>query len=129
MNLHAYARPAIQSVNPDVLGQIIRADGTFDTLTDGTKVPGYADPVDGRFQVQPLSPRDLRHLEGQGLNTALIDYAVYVNGEVTGVDREEQTGGDLLVFNGRTWLVTAVLEAWSLTAGWTKVAVTKQVTP
>jgi len=36
-------------------------------------------------------------------------------------------GGDLITEpDGTVWLVTTELEAWSASAGWTKVAVTQQ---
>lgn len=126
MDLHALVRGAITTVNPDVVGSILPNAGTYTTEADGTQVPAYLDPVTPvPMQVQPLSSRDLRQLES--LNITDVDYAVYVNGPVTGVDRATGQGGDLLTFGGKVWLATAILEAWNLTAGWTKVAATEQL--
>jgi len=126
MNLHALVRGAINAVNPDSLGVIRRNAGTYSTAPDGTQVPDYLPDVpDVVMQVQPLSGRDLKQAEA--LNLTTLDLAVYVNGEVTGVDRTTARGGDLIYVHGAWWLVTAVLEAWSPTAGWTKAGVTKQV--
>lgn len=126
LNLHAIVRGAINSVNPDILGTVRRSAG-FTTNAQFEQVPAYAPDVPSVvMQPQPLSSRDLKTLDS--LNITEIDLAVYVNGEVTGVDREQQKGGDLLYFNGNWWLVVAVLEAWSgpVQAGWTKAGVVKQ---
>lgn len=127
MNLHAIVRGAINAVNPDTLGVIRRSTG-YGKDAAFKQVPTYAADVPNVvMQVQPLTARDLKTLDA--LNITDIDCAVYVNGEVTGVDRKAQKGGDLLQFNGSWWLVTAVLEAWAPSAGWTKAGVTKQLDP
>lgn len=127
MNLHAIVRGAINSVNPDLLGVVRRSTGWTKNAARA-QVPAYAaDVVDVPMQVQPLSPRDLKTLDA--LNITEIDCAVYVNGEVSGVDRKAQKGGDLLQFSGSWWLVVTVLEAWNPTAGWTKAGVVKQMDP
>lgn len=128
MNLHAAVRGAISAVNPDAVGVIRRNAGTYTTADDGTQVPAYLPDAPGVvMQVQPLSGRDLRFLDA--LNITTVDVAVYVNGEVTGVDRLTGKGGDLIQVNGAWWLVTAVLEAWNPSAGWTKAGCTKQMPP
>lgn len=130
MNLHNIVRGAISSVNPDILGTVRRNAGTYSTSAAGKQTPNYLPDVSNVImQIQPLSSRDLKTLDA--LNITDIDLAVYVNGEVSGVDREQGKGGDLLLFNGNWWLVTAVLEAWAgpVRAGWTKAGVTKQRDP
>lgn len=76
-------------------------------------------------QVQPLTTKDLRHLEG--LNIQGVERAIYLYGHVDAVVRPEGKGGDLVIVadgpNPGTYLVTVVLEAWS---GWCKVGVTLQ---
>lgn len=127
LNLHAIVRGAITAVNPDSLGVIRRSTG-YGKAADFSQVPTYAaDVPDVAMQIQPLTARDLKTLDA--LNITDIDLACYVNGEVTGVDRKSGKGGDLIQVQGSWYLVTAVLEAWNPTAGWTKCALTKQVTP
>ena len=46
--------------------------------------------------------------------------------QLQATDRVEQTGGDLLTFEGRVWQVEAILEGWT-TAGWSRAAVSKQM--
>lgn len=73
-------------------------------------------------QVQELTTRDLRQLEG--LNVQESQRSIYLSGSLDAVVRVNEKGGDLVVLaDGRTWLVTAVLEKW-LT--WCKVAATLQ---
>lgn len=127
LNLHVIVRGAITAVNPDSLGVIRRSTG-YGKAADFSQVPTYAaDVPDVPMQVQPLTARDLKTLDA--LNITDIDVACYVNGEVSGVDRPNSKGGDLIQVNGAWWLVTAVLEAWNPTAGWTKAGLTKQVSP
>lgn len=126
MNLHALVRGPISAVNPDLRGVIKRSAG-YTTAASGEQIPVYALVVrDVVMQMQPLTPRDLKTLDG--LNITDVDLACYVNGEVTGIDREQGKGGDLLYVGGAWWLVTAVLEAWAspVRAGWTKAGITKQ---
>ena len=51
--------------------------------------------------------------------------AAYIQGNVEGINRVRGKGGDLLTFNGETWLVVVVLETWD-TPGWCKVAINLQ---
>lgn len=122
MNLHGMVAGAIGVVNPFIpaelwqsVGYSIVADG------DGTQVPQYK-ITQLMIQVQALSNDELHRLDG--LNLQANKQAVYLSGDWNGVLRAGQQGGDLLKFNGRTWLVTVVLESWP---DWTKIAVTMQI--
>lgn len=76
-------------------------------------------------QVQALSTRDLRQIEGLNLQGTLR--ALYVSGDITGAVRATLKGGDLCTLpDGSVWLVTLVPEPWNLTAGWTKCLITLQ---
>lgn len=133
MNLHLTVRGAITSVNPDTPGQWYRSTG-YATGGDGTQAPTYAAPVTLPMQVQPLTGKDLKKLEG--LNIQGITRTVFVNANVQGVDREAGQGGDLICFadvatvppdlRGTWWLCTTVLDTWGV--GWCKVGLTKQLT-
>ncbi len=92
---------------------------------DYNRKPSYASPIAIVIQTQALSEKEIEHLDALNLSDATR--AVYANRELTCVDRKDQTGGDLLDFDNDTWLVIAVLEGWSSTAGWCKVAVAKQL--
>lgn len=76
-------------------------------------------------QVQALSSRDLRQIEGLNLQGTLR--ALYINGTLDGAVRPLLKGGDLVtLLDGTVWLVTVVPEPWNLTAGWTKAIITLQ---
>jgi hypothetical protein len=76
-------------------------------------------------QVQPITWRDLQQLDG--LNVQGIRKVMYINGAVDGVVRVNLKGGDLVTFpDGSVYLVAQILEAFNLTAGWTKAALTIQ---
>lgn len=130
MNLHSIVRPAINTVNPDILGTWRENIGSSETA-DGRPVPSYTNHANVPMQVQALSGRDLKHeafVSMQG-----VKRSVYVQGNVQGVVRPDGTGGDRLIFPAdiggtpREWLVVAVLETWTPdAAGWCKVGVVLQ---
>lgn len=80
-------------------------------------------------QVQALTNKDLRQIEGLNLNG--LSHAMYLFGDVQGVVRADNKGGDLVTMldDGTVWLVNLVLENWSPNDGWCKVAVTRQLAP
>lgn len=76
-------------------------------------------------QVQPLSGRDLRQVEGLNLGGELRK--LYVSGDLNGTVRVELKGGDLITLpSGQVWLINQQLEGWSETAGWTSAVMTLQ---
>lgn len=124
MNLNKIAGRATRVVNPVSPVTIKVSTGTT-ANADGTRTPSYADPVAAMAQVQPLTFRDIMQI--QGLNLQGTRRAIYINGEVDGLIRATNQGGDLIVFSdGSVWLTAIVLEGWAATAGWTKVAATLQ---
>jgi hypothetical protein len=100
--------------------------GTY-TVSEGQTVPSIAmsSSLTLLAQVQALSTRDLRQIEGLNLQGTLK--AVYLNGALNGGVRVQLKGGDIVQFpDGSVWLVTLVPEPWALTAGWTKMICTLQ---
>ena len=77
-------------------------------------------------QVQALSGRDLRQIEGLNLQGTLR--SIYITGSLDGIVRPTIKGGDLVTLpDGSVWLVTLVPEPWNLTASWTKAILTLQL--
>lgn len=122
MNLHQLVSGHIAAVNPFLTGSIKVSTGTT-TAADGKRTPSYTTIAGVPMQVQALSGRDLRQLES--LNIQGVSRAVYLNGNIEGLDRPAGKGGDLILVNGATWLVTTVLETWDA-AGWCKLGLTLQ---
>lgn len=132
LNLHAIVSPMIAAVNPQLAATLSMGAG-YSTLPTGKRVPVYLAPLAITAQVQALAGQELTQVEG--LNIEGVKRAMYLNGNVSGVDRAAQDGGDLITFGstpdipaplqGTFWLVVMVLEAWD-NGGWCKVAVTKQ---
>ena len=108
MNLHALASAAIGAVNPFLPVTIQQSTG-YTTNADGTQVPGYT-MLQASAQVQALTGSDVRELEG--LNIQGVTQKAYLSGNYEGLFRVLGKGGDLIVINGLTYLVTAVLERW-----------------
>jgi hypothetical protein len=121
MNLHQIVSGAIGTVNPFV-PCTLRLSVGYSVAPDGTQVPQYSTFAAVPCQVQELTQRDLRQLDG--LNVQGSTKSVYLNGQWRGVVRVGARGGDLLTTpDNLTYLVTAVLEMWP---DWSKLAVTLQ---
>jgi len=125
MNLHGLVRGAITVVNPDIDGTLYRSTG-YTTAIDGKQIPAYAAPEAIRVQLQSLQLNELKLLDG--LNIQGDKVSMYLFGKVSGVVRPDGTGGDLItLFNGNKYLVTLILEDWSLVNNWSKVVCTRQL--
>ncbi|WP_048996424.1 hypothetical protein [Burkholderia multivorans] len=122
MNLHGIVSGAISTVNPPILATFKSSNGTYTTNPDGTRIPAYDITENVPIQVQALTAAEIRHMDNLNLQGVLR--AVYLNGQANGIVRKYGKGGDLLIFNGQTWLATTVLESWP---DWTKIAVTLQL--
>lgn len=131
MNLQAITAGAIGAVNPFVAASLLRSNG-YTIAADGSQVPAYHAPAAVRAQVQALTNKDLKQLDG--LNIQGVKRAIYLQGDVRGLSSAQGVGGDLIVFGATatpdvantTWLVVTVLETW---ATWSKVGVTLQTDP
>lgn len=125
MNLHGIVAPYIGAVNPQVPVTIRFSIGNT-TAADGTQIPSYSAPVAMQAQIQALTYRDLQQLDGLNLNGTRR--GIYLYGDVQGVVRVSQKGGDLVTFpDGSVWLVALALETWAgADGGWCKVAATLQ---
>lgn len=76
-------------------------------------------------QVQPLSTRDLRQIDGLNLQGDLK--SLYINGPINGIVRPAVKGGDLVTLSdGSVWLVTMIPEGWNFSSGWTKAIIVLQ---
>jgi hypothetical protein len=121
MNPHGIVRGAIGAVNPMIFATVGSSTG-YTTNADGSRVPTYAVTPDVPIQVQALTGKEIERLNNLGIQGVLR--AVYMTGSANGIVRKYGEGGDLLTFNGQTWLATTVLESWP---DWTKLAVTLQM--
>jgi hypothetical protein len=128
VNLHAVAGPIVAAVNPSSSATIAFSTGSA-PQPGGGRTPTYSAPVPVTAQVQALTYRDLQQIEG--LNLQGTRRAIYLYGDVEGIVRVTQQGGDIITFPGpiagfppgTVWLVAQALETWP---GWCKVAATLQ---
>lgn len=124
MNLHGIASGIVSAVNPMVNARMQVSTG-YATAIDGHRVPSYAPTRVVRAQIQSLTSGDLMQLSGLNLNGE--KRAIYLTGNLDGVSRPDNKGGDLVTFpDGSIWLVVSILENWYMSNGWMKVAVTRQ---
>lgn len=123
VNLRRIANVATSRINPNVSIGYQRYAG-YAVGADGTPSPSYDPSVPVIAQVQSLGKKEVDHLSS--LRISNCERMVYVNFQLQATDRVEQTGGDLLTFEGRVWQVEAILEGWT-TAGWSRGAVSKQM--
>lgn len=124
VNLRAIANRMTSTVNPNLIVQWRRYAG-YTTGPSGKVTVTYDPAAPVVMQVQALTKKEIEHLDA--MNLSPCDRAAYVNGQMQAYDRLEQTGGDFLFFENAWWKIMAILEGWT-TAGWCKVALTKQKT-
>ncbi|MDE3023800.1 MAG: hypothetical protein KGI54_18445 [Pseudomonadota bacterium] len=120
MNLHGIASAAISAVNPMVPVSIQVSTG-YTTNPDGTQVPIYS-TVSGSGQMQPLTGKEIAHLDR--MNIQGVEQSIYLTGNYEGIFRVLGKGGDLLLINGRTYLVETVFERWP---DWCKLGIVMQL--
>jgi hypothetical protein len=115
MDLRKIVRGPVSTVNPDVPVGWLRYLA-YVTNDSGQSTATYAPLQTPMGQVQPLPAYRLTHMEQ--LNIQGVLRAVYLKGAVAQAVREDQTGGDLLLFPEvtggpqRTWLVMLIDEQW-----------------
>jgi len=120
INVRALANSVTGSVNPNTLVTIRVSKGY--TIGAGRKqIPAYED-TQGYAQVQALDHGDLMKIEN--LNLQGVIRSIYLTGPLHGIIRKEGVGGDLVLIENQTWLVSKVLETWP---SWTKAVITLQV--
>ena len=131
MNLNAIVAPYTGAISPQQAATVMLSTGQSPTAPDGSRDPEYAPSFTVTLAVQPISTGDLRKLEG--LNIQGVTEKLYLNGQLRGLQRINKLGGDLVVLrDGTTYLVKAVLEAWRFVSagnGWCSVAVIMQNDP
>jgi hypothetical protein len=121
MNLNSIVSGAVGAVNPRVPLSVQVSTGSTEG-PDFKSVPTYAVAVTVMGQVQPVAWRDLAQLDG--LNLQGTRRVIFLDGQVDGLVRVENKGGDLITdASGNVWLVAIVLESWPT---WCRVAVTLQ---
>ena len=120
MDLNSVVSPIVSAVNsPSIVGWQRSTGNT--TAASGTRAPVYAPSVNITVQIQGMSEKEIAHLNA--LNIGGVLRKVYAEGEVASLIRASQKGGDLLTFNGFTWLVVHVMEQW---ADWCSVVAQQQ---
>lgn len=129
MNLHQIVSGKIQAVNPFTLLSIQTSNG-YTTNLDGTQTPTYNDPVTIEADVQALDAGDIQHMDSLNIQGRRMKF--YINGNIDGLIRITQQGGDLITIVGggtnqavlgSIWLTATVLEYWP---DWCSVAAVMQ---
>lgn len=125
MNLRGIANGITQAINPNIQA-ILQQNTGYTTNDAGERVSSFV-KKSVVVQLQTLSSQDLQLFDGLAQQGELI-YA-YVSTQFYGLQREQATGADKLVFarwgesEPREWLVKQVVESW---ADWCKVLLWRQ---
>lgn len=85
-------------------------------------LPTYLPDQNIKIKVHSATDDLLRHADKVNLQGYLK--VIYTKIDLSPIDRQSQTGGDRLIFNGREWLVVQILEDWEV---WRKVLIRAQV--
>lgn len=114
MNLRKIANAYTRNINPNIPA-IWRKSIGYTVKEDGTQEPVYEDST-VEINPQAVSGDTLAFIEG--LNIQGVMRSVYMYGNVQGVVRSDERGGDLLLFPQtpdkpiQTWKVVTVVETW-----------------
>ena len=113
MNLHGIAGPIVAAVNPKIVVSVQVSTGTT-TNGDGSRTPTYATAVNVPAQLQAFSYRDI--MQTEGLNLQGTRMKMYIDGNVHGLVRVANEGGDLITVSSGNyagvWLVAMISESW-----------------
>jgi hypothetical protein len=130
MNLHQIVSGVISVVNP--LTQLfIQTSNGYATNPDGKQVPAYNPGVYVFGDVQALDAGENQHLDALNIQGRRMKF--YINGNIDGLIRPNQQGGDLITIVsggnnqgliGSTWLVAVILEYSSRSIFWRSAAFT-----
>lgn len=126
MNLRQIANSVTQITNPNISATWVRSTGGYTTASDGTRTPTTSSPSI-MIQAQGLSAGDLQHIDA--LNIQGVKRSVHMYGNVQGVVRADQQGGDILQFPEipggtiKDWRVVQIMETWP---EWSRVVVVLQ---
>jgi hypothetical protein len=123
LNLHRIVKSAVSRINP-FISAVVRVSDGFTIGAGRKQTPKYLPDQTISIQLQPLSPGDLRHVDGMNLQGLLK--SIHVDGNYYGVNREKAIGGDLIIIGSETWLVIEPMELWP---DWCRLLVQLQVTP
>lgn len=114
MNVFGIANAAVQIVNRNIPATWRRSEGyTIDEA--GLQIPQYID-TDVSVQSQAVSGDSLAFTNG--LDIQGVMRSVYMYGNVQGVVRSDERGGDLLIFPqtprdpAQVWKIVTVVETW-----------------
>lgn len=114
IDVFGIANAAIQAVNGNIPATWRRSNGYL-IDDEGIQIPQYLD-TDVFVQVQAVSGDALAFTDG--LDIQGVMRSVYMYGNVQGVVRSDERGGDLLLFSQtpgepvQTWKVVTVIETW-----------------
>jgi hypothetical protein len=120
------ANQVSQVTNPNISVTWLKSTG-YTTSASGSRTPTTTSQQVISAQVQGLSSEDLKHTDG--LNIQGVMRSVHIFGNVQGVVRIDQQGGDILQFPElpggaiRNWKVIQVMETWPT---WSRVLVALQ---
>lgn len=127
MEIRGIANGAISAINGNQ-NIVWQKNQGYDTDNAGHRVPRLTN-LSVKAQIQAVSAQVLKHIDA--LNIQGVMRSVYIYGNIQGIVRPDQKGGDILQFPEvpggtiRNWLVVQVIETW---ASWGHVVVVLQNT-
>src|ERR1700679_1553742 len=105
MNFHRIVNAGVRMINRNVLVTIRRSAGSQQN-PDLSRTPQFYE-IRRLAQIQPMSQEDIQMT--QGLNISGLHRHIWINGQVDGLERGAQKGGDfVLTPDGKTWKITYV---------------------
>lgn len=125
MDMHAIVSPVVSAINPMTPATVSICTG-YTTSAAGKQIPTYATATTVTVQAQELSTKELQHLNN--LNLVGIMKKFYASVQLKAGDRDDGTGGDIVIWSNDTWLIVRVVESFPQ-SNWCSAIGQKQVTP
>jgi hypothetical protein len=114
VNVHSIISRYVGAINPNLPVTLYRSTGATQNA-DASRTPTYTLSMfktsRAWVQVQPMTYGDIQMADA--LNIQGTREKMWINGQVSGLVRGLQRGGDLVVKpDGTNWKIALVLEAW-----------------
>lgn len=121
MNIFSLVHKAVGVVSPRIRVSI-QVNQSSVTSPDGSRKPTLAPPQMALVSIQALQFNDIT--QADALNIQGVRRKMYVYGEVDGLVRVKNKGGDIVTLpDGTVWKVAIVAESWP---EWTSCIITLQ---
>lgn len=122
INLHSLIKSTINILNPCQNIKIKKFAG-FTVDEYGVNTNTYTD-IEAVARIQAVNSFKLQHINN--FNSSNYYKKAFLNGFQQGLSQALSTNGDMLVIDGKTWLIVEAPQVWDYT-GWNELTICLQL--